>query len=506
MSRTFLPARPPWFAITWVLCLLAAPALAAVTAGQKCDSSKIKSAGKYAACRTKVDAKIIAKGGTTDYGKCNDKLSGSFEKAESKGGDNCATSGNSDAIQTALETCVNEIVTGLGGISGTVEPHAKCESAKVKAVGKNFGCRFGAESKGVKKGVDPDFSKCAPKFDGAFEKAELKPPCATDSDTIIVASAIQSCFDSVLTTLTEPITFTWPNDPSGYTAGPSSVITSLVVPPPGTCCKDFGAISKNLGPDNALAGLASAVSILGVDLNAEIADALGTEQIVLLLDHYQLDLAALPANFELAALFGAYDNGTTFADALTGNAEFLINPNSFVPGTGEPAGHAAASFDASSMATDPFDLTLQLPFGFGFGELSVSEGEINGVVGTTGPNGIEYTSGTISGYVPLTAFFDAFNAVAASECSCASLTGDPFTFDETLGMWTSDCSPTVEMDCTDPGEDICVTLLGTACSVIPITLPGLADIDTDGNTNDYEALSLGLELTAEQAQINGIAP
>ena len=50
----------------------------------------------------------------------------------------------------------------------------KCEAAKLKESGKYVSCRLSADSKGVKKGVPSDYSKCDTKFSGKWGKIESK--------------------------------------------------------------------------------------------------------------------------------------------------------------------------------------------------------------------------------------------------------------------------------------------------------------------------------------------
>ncbi len=55
---------------------------------------------------------------------------------------------------------------------------SKCDSGVAKAVGKEVGCRCGAYSKGFKKNLPPDFSKCT-KFPAACAKAQGAGDCTT---------------------------------------------------------------------------------------------------------------------------------------------------------------------------------------------------------------------------------------------------------------------------------------------------------------------------------------
>ena len=80
-----------------------APAFSAASPAQKCEATKLKLAGKDAACRAKALAKI-ALGGTADLTTCEAKLSAGFAKVEAKGG--CATTGDAGAVATPIDAAV----------------------------------------------------------------------------------------------------------------------------------------------------------------------------------------------------------------------------------------------------------------------------------------------------------------------------------------------------------------------------------------------------------------
>jgi len=60
----------------------------------------------------------------------------------------------------------------------------KCEADKLKRAGKYAFCRMKAESKAVKKGQAPDYTKCDTKLGDKFAKADLKwgGECPTTGD------------------------------------------------------------------------------------------------------------------------------------------------------------------------------------------------------------------------------------------------------------------------------------------------------------------------------------
>jgi hypothetical protein len=70
----------------------------------------------------------------------------------------------------------------------------RCAASKLKAVAKGASCLLALEAKEAGKGTAPDPAKrarCEEKLDGAFAKAEAKPPCLTGGD----APALQSRID-----------------------------------------------------------------------------------------------------------------------------------------------------------------------------------------------------------------------------------------------------------------------------------------------------------------------
>jgi hypothetical protein len=99
---------------------------------------------------------------------------------------------------------VRAVRVGLTGLSTgvrAVDADSKCYADKLKEAAKYSACRLKAESKAIKKGEAPDYSKCDTKFSEKWQKAEsraggacptlgdegpIKDQVATDSDTIVV--------------------------------------------------------------------------------------------------------------------------------------------------------------------------------------------------------------------------------------------------------------------------------------------------------------------------------
>jgi hypothetical protein len=85
-------------------------------------------------------------------------------------------------------------VSLLGTGAAAVDPDVKCESKKLATAGKYSACLFKADSKAVKKGIAPDYTKCEEKFSSAWEKHEIKAAgaCPTNCDDLIVEAEIAS--------------------------------------------------------------------------------------------------------------------------------------------------------------------------------------------------------------------------------------------------------------------------------------------------------------------------
>src|SRR5262245_50931230 len=115
-----------------ILASLLAGTAHAATPGQQCAASKIKAAGKKAACLLYLDAKV-AGGATADpiaMQRCADRMSdpeqGAFARAESRGG--CAIGGDAMSVEGTVDSFVADVYGALN--VGT--PNA-CQAAKIRA-------------------------------------------------------------------------------------------------------------------------------------------------------------------------------------------------------------------------------------------------------------------------------------------------------------------------------------------------------------------------------------
>jgi hypothetical protein len=81
----------------------------------------------------------------------------------------------------------------------SADPTVTCESGKLKEAAKYGQCRLKEESKGVKKGVAPDFTKCESKFSLKWQKVETKGAglCPTNGDEAAIDQRITDHADDV---------------------------------------------------------------------------------------------------------------------------------------------------------------------------------------------------------------------------------------------------------------------------------------------------------------------
>jgi len=105
--------------VTWIalgtLMLLGAGSAAALSPADKCESSELKTSGKYSFCRLKADAKAVKTGDPPDYSKCDEKFTDKFGAAEMEGMGQCPSSATQAQIQAFITQCTDDVVGALGG-------------------------------------------------------------------------------------------------------------------------------------------------------------------------------------------------------------------------------------------------------------------------------------------------------------------------------------------------------------------------------------------------------
>ena len=83
--------------------------------GRTCGAAKLKDSGKYGACRLKASSKSVKTGKPVDFSKCESKLTGAFTKAEGKGGVDCPSTGDVEAIRAQITGDADAIAQALAG-------------------------------------------------------------------------------------------------------------------------------------------------------------------------------------------------------------------------------------------------------------------------------------------------------------------------------------------------------------------------------------------------------
>jgi hypothetical protein len=167
----------------------------------KCQGTKIKDAGKKAACLAGLQAKVAAKGGTVDpakVAKCQAKVGAAYTKLEGKG--DCNTTGDAGAIEAKVDAFVDDLVTELA--TGTL-PN-KCQGSKIKDAGKKAACLAGLQAKFASSGtaIDPaKVAKCQAKVGAAYTKLEGKGDCNTTGDAGAIEAKVDAFVDDLVNEL-----------------------------------------------------------------------------------------------------------------------------------------------------------------------------------------------------------------------------------------------------------------------------------------------------------------
>jgi len=165
----------------------------------KCRAGKLKEAGKYGFCRFKAQTKAVKKGTTPSFTKCDDKLTDKWTKLETKAAGACPTQGELETARSEATDHSNSVTAALAGTAG----QAKCESAKLKEVGRYGFCRLKAESKAVKKGEAADFTKCDARLTSKWNSIESKLAgnCPTSGDLAPMQAAATAHWGAIVNLL-----------------------------------------------------------------------------------------------------------------------------------------------------------------------------------------------------------------------------------------------------------------------------------------------------------------
>ena len=174
----------------------------AATPGQQCAASKIKTAGKKAACLLLLDGKV-AGGAMADpikVQRCADRLGdpekGAFARAEARGG--CAIGGDAAMVEGTVDAFVVDVYGALN--VGT--PNA-CQAAKLRAAGKKAGCLLVLQARNAAgRGLDADkVQVCKDRLsgpDGTFAREEAQGGCMTTLDADTIEMKVDAFVDAIV--------------------------------------------------------------------------------------------------------------------------------------------------------------------------------------------------------------------------------------------------------------------------------------------------------------------
>lgn len=191
--------RQLFFAIALMILMLP-PAAGASYSADRCHADRSKALGKVARCGSGVLSKAVQSfeaPDTDQFQRCTDKFVAQFAKIDAKANGAClAAVEDPAALVTTLQACADPVLTALGGPMGAGNSTDRCQSRKIKEAGKYVDCRFKADSKARKKGVQPEFSRCNDKLDAGFTKLDVQGPCATTGDAASVRADLTACFQT----------------------------------------------------------------------------------------------------------------------------------------------------------------------------------------------------------------------------------------------------------------------------------------------------------------------
>jgi Protein of unknown function (DUF1566) len=95
--------------------LALASAASGLTAAEKCESAKLKEAGKYGFCRMRAEAKAAKTGEAPDYSKCDHTYGLKWPAIESAGGGMCPSIGDQAALEAFIAKHTDDVAAALAG-------------------------------------------------------------------------------------------------------------------------------------------------------------------------------------------------------------------------------------------------------------------------------------------------------------------------------------------------------------------------------------------------------
>ena len=73
-----------------------------------CEASKLKTSGRYGACRLRVESRAVEIGATPDFRRCDAKFADKWAHAESAAAGQCPTNGVEAAMQALITQCTDD--------------------------------------------------------------------------------------------------------------------------------------------------------------------------------------------------------------------------------------------------------------------------------------------------------------------------------------------------------------------------------------------------------------
>ena len=204
-------------AATAVALLIGTPVGALGSTG-RCESTKLKTAAKYASCRLRANAGVAKQGGgIPHFGRCEARFSTTWRRVESRAGGGCRTNGDGAAIGAFIAGCTDALAVALAGgpppgcgadatsvavvsvsassIRGSAD---RCESGKLKSAATYSACRLQTIARTPAAGA-PDFGACDAAFSAAWGHAESENAgrCVASGGEAPTQASIARCTDGI---------------------------------------------------------------------------------------------------------------------------------------------------------------------------------------------------------------------------------------------------------------------------------------------------------------------
>jgi hypothetical protein len=301
------------------------------------------------------------------------------------------------------------------------------------------------------------------------------------------------------------------------TFGPGSLVTSFEIAGLNaagdgtTCCFDYNAdqTHQKADPeiDNAL-GEALDGLYLG-ELNTSLADSINSGDLLLAFEHDGLTDLTAGESYGLNFFLGEYDT----------DDNLLIDPASLDEGTYPQARVNNAMIDGDALTAGPGVVQISVDLLGTPLSLLISDAKIETSIDTANSSiadGVTMTSGKLGGVIRVTDLLEAVNGYASSSCECLGLDGDPLIHynPENVGCYTEDPNDPEdgmyqgkECGCAEVDASSCTNSCGDIagfCGIAYGILPGLSDVDTDGD-EEPDAVSIGANFETEATTFSGIA-